>query len=40
MNCHLIAVEVRVECCADQWVDLNSTSVDQDRQECLDPQAM
>ena len=37
---HLVAVEVGVECCAHQRVDLDCAALDQHRQECLDAEPM
>src|SRR5207237_5335283 len=40
MNSHLVAIEVGVESGADERMDLDSASVDEDGFECLDTQAV
>ena len=40
MDGHLVAVKVGIECCADQWVQLDCFAFNQDRLEGLDAQAV
>ena len=36
MNCHLVTVEIGIECCTDQRMYLDSFAFNQDRFESLD----
>src|SRR5262245_26222949 len=37
---HLVAVEVRVECGTDKWMDLDGLTLDQHRLKCLDTETV
>ena len=40
MNSHLVAVEVSVERCTNQWVKLDSSALYKDRLECLNTKSV
>ena len=40
VDCHLVTVEVGVECRADEWVQLDGLAFNQDRPERLDTQTV